>query len=773
MIAAQAQRIVETSQVSFLALPPVWVLVLVALPALLLFLRWLYRRERVEGQRWIPAGLRGLTLALLALFLMHPVRLTQKVAIERPVAAVLLDDSASMRERDLPRLARELGLPEQSTRSEVLRAQLGPPLAALQERYELLTFAFGDTLRAVGSLDDLAAADGSTRLGDALAALVAETRGRELSQVIVVSDGKSNAGRDPQAALSALLGRSVSVHAIGVGDPDVPPDLRVAGVTVPEVALVGDTVTLEVAIAARGFPGQPASLTLTDASSGEELARQDFSLADAPGTTEQVVRIGFLPEREGDLELDIRVPPRKEERDQANNTERRLLRVEPGRIKVLYVDGYARYEYRFLKDSLLRFSNVEAQCLLLDASPEFIQESTEGVPALTRFPYDASRPDENQLLAYHVVIFGDVHPADLGSDPDRILQQVKEFVEAGGGFLLQAGTRDAPREYAGTPVADILPVLLGDAETEWAAVDEGEFHPVLERPRDPHEVVTLHPDLDTNRMLWESEDGLAPLTWYHPVAQARATAEVLLRHPRSRNANGPHVLLATMYYPQGRTAYLAPDETWRWRFRFLETYREPFWKNLIRYLALNKLRRSDYRFDLSTDLGHYDIGERVAVTARVRGADFRPLEGPLVPVQLVRPDGRRETLSAERQDEGVFAGGFVATEPGSYRLWLEDPDAPDTGPRSPRIITASVPSAETDDPLLDEALLAGLAAAAGGRYEPLARAPGLLGSLADPVRERPLDEPERAELWAGYPQLLLLVGLLAAEWFVRKRGNLV
>jgi len=771
--AAQAQRIVETSHIGFLAMPPVWVLVLVALPALLLFLRWLYRRERVEGRRWVPAALRGLTLALLALFLMHPVRLTQKVAIERPVAAVLLDDSASMRERDLPALARKLGLPESASRSEVLRAQLAEPLAGLQERYELLTFAFGDTLRAVGRLDDLAAADGSTRLGDALASLVAETRGRELSQVIVVSDGKSNAGRDPQAALSALLGRSVPVQTVGVGDPDVPPDLRIAGVTVPEVALVGDTVTLEVSVAARGFPGQPASLTLTDASSGEELARQDFSLADAQGTTEQVVRIGFLPEREGDLELDIKVPPRKEERDQANNVERRLLRVEPGRIKVLYVDGYPRYEYRFLKNSLLRFSNVEAQCLLLDASPEFIQESTEGVPALTRFPYDSNQPDKNQLLDYHVVIFGDVHPADLGPDPDKILAQVKEFVEAGGGFLMQAGQRDAPREYAGTPIADILPVLLGDPETEWANVDEGPFHPVLERPRDPNEVVTLAPDLDTNRMLWESDDGLAPLTWYYPVAQARATAEVLLSHPRSRNANGPHVILATMYYPQGRTAFLATDETWRWRFRFLETYREPFWKNLIRYLALNKLRRSDYRFDLSTDLGRYDIGERVAVTARVRGTDFKPLDAPSFPVQLARPDGRRETLSAERQEDGVFAGSFVATEPGSYRLWLEDPDAPDTGPRSPRIITASVPSAETDDPLLDQALLTGLASAAGGRYVPLAKAPELISSLADPVRERALDEPERAELWAGYPQLLLLVGLLAAEWIIRKRGNLV
>ncbi|MHC5212044.1 MAG: hypothetical protein ACYTG2_15100 [Planctomycetota bacterium] len=771
--AEPAQRIVETSRVEFLNMPPVWVLALVVLPALVLFVRWLYMGERIEGNRWLPALLRGATLALLAVFLLHPVRLTQKVAVERPVAVLLVDDSASMREHDMPGLARDVGLPEQATRSEIARAVLQGPLAELEQRYELLTFAFGDTLRAVGGLNDLVASDGTTRLGDALAALVAETRGRELAQVLLVSDGRSNAGRDAQAALSALLGRQLRVSTIGVGDPDVPPDVRISGVTVPEVALAGDTVTLEVSVGARGFRGQPVSLTVSDRETRTELARQDFRLADAEGATEQVVRIGFVPELEGDLDLSITVEPRPAERDSTNNTERRLLRVEPGRIKVLYVDGYPRYEYRFLKNSLLRFTNMEVQCLMLDASPEFIQESSQGVASLTRFPYDPARPDTNLLLDYHVIIFGDVHPADLGANSDLILDQVKEFVEAGGGFLMQAGPRDAPREYAGTPIADILPVLLGDPETEWSSVDGRPFQPVLERPRDPHEVVTLHPDLDVNRALWEAEDGLAPLTWYYPVSQARATAEVLLSHPVSSNAHGPHVILATMYAPQGRTAYLASDETWRWRFRYLEAYREPFWKGLIRYLALNKLRRSDYRFDLSTDLGHYDIGQRVAVTARVRGADFKPLEAEQFDVQLVRPDGRRETLSADAEEDGVFSTSVVATEPGPYRLWLEDPLDPDGGARSPRIITASVPSTETDDPLLDETLLKGVAGATGGRYAHLEDAPAMLAALTDPVRERALDEPERAELWAGYPQLALLVALLALEWVLRKRGNLV
>ena len=773
-LANAAPDIVTTSRIDWLNLPPVWVVVLVIAPLVLLAGRWLYRDEPVEGRgRWMMAGVRVAILALVIAALMRPVRLEQRVRVERPVGVLLLDDSASLRERDMSDLADDLDLPDDATRQEVVAAALAGPLADWQQRYEVLSFAFGDALHAVGGLDDLNASDGSTRLGDALAALGAETRGRDVAQVVLVSDGRVNAGRDVAAALGPLLARRVPVNTLGVGDPDVPADLRIGSVTAPEVALAGDTVTFEVSVAARGFSGALTDVTLVDKPSGRELAREGFTLAEAEGLTEQVVRLGFVPEIEGDLDLAVSVGPLRGERDVSNNVERRLLRVEPGRIRVLYVDGYPRYEYRFLKNSLLRAGNLEVQCLLLSADGEFIQESTPGLPALTRFP-----PTLEALLEYHVILFGDVDPHHplLGSDPDRSLANVKAFVEAGGGFLMQAGNLYAPREYAGTPIAEILPVLIGDEAVEKGnMIAPGEpFRPVLTRPRDPHEIVSLVNDPDENQALWEAQGGLAELTWYHPVAKARSTADVLLEHPLSGNVHGRHALLATMYHPQGRTAYLSTDETWRWRFYYGETYREPFWRGLIRFLALNRLRRSDYGFDLSTDRSAYDIGDRVAVTARVADpTTLDPLSAESFEVQVVRPDGERDTITLPAEAVGTFTGSLVADQAGPYRLWLEDPHDPTNTPKSPRVVNAHVPSAEHDDPVLDETLLRAVAARTDGRYARLEDAADLLRRLDDPPRERPLDEPERQELWAGTRQLLLLVGLLACEWILRKRKNLV
>ena len=56
------------------------------------------------------------------------------------------------------------------------------------------------------------------------------------------------------------------------------------------------------------------------------------------------------------------------------------------KIKVLYVEGPPRYEYRYLAHALVRDPTMEAQILLLSADPGYPQYSTPGVPSIDRFP---------------------------------------------------------------------------------------------------------------------------------------------------------------------------------------------------------------------------------------------------------------------------------------------------------------------------------------------------------------------------------------------------
>ena len=56
MTLQRSSDIVETTRIEFLAMPPVWVIVLVIIPALFVFCRWVYSRERDRGAWWwLPA----------------------------------------------------------------------------------------------------------------------------------------------------------------------------------------------------------------------------------------------------------------------------------------------------------------------------------------------------------------------------------------------------------------------------------------------------------------------------------------------------------------------------------------------------------------------------------------------------------------------------------------------------------------------------------------------------------------------------------------------
>src|SRR5205823_1156812 len=107
----------------------------------------------------------------------------------------------------------------------------------------------------------------------------------------------------------------------------------------------------------------------------------------------------------------IAVPAQPDETDPANNRlERRVWVAEAQRTRILYVEGYPRYEFRFLKSLLERESaavrsnkTVDLKVLLCDADPDYPRQDRSALEALP-----ATR---DELFAnYDLVVLGDVDP---------------------------------------------------------------------------------------------------------------------------------------------------------------------------------------------------------------------------------------------------------------------------------------------------------------------------------------------------------------------------
>ena len=74
------------------------------------------------------------------------------------------------------------------------------------------------------------------------------------------------------------------------------------------------------------------------------------------------------------------------------------------------------------------------------------------------------------------------------------------------------------------------------------------------------------------------------------------------------------------------------------------------------------------------------------------------------------------------------------------------------------------------DPRLNEGFLRRLARDSGGQYAPASDAARVLGSLASTTPRSP--EPQRRDLWHEPWAYLSVIGLLSAEWILRRRWGL-
>lgn len=785
----------EVTNFKFLDAPAGWIIALVIAPSILALSFFAYRKERAPlttAQRNTLATLRALAFAVLFLALFRPVLETQQVEVEKAVLPVLFDSSASMTRADsyadeaiADRLMSLSGVTSRESlsttaRVDLVKAILARPeasLESLRDRNDVRLLAFGDELRALDSVAEWRASSNSTRLGSAIADALTEfeNRGDRVQEIVVISDGRSNSGLDlAQAAQVAALD-GVRVHCIGVGDPNEPRNVSIEAIAAPDVALVNDDVGFEVSIMSKGYEGRVTTLVIRERGKDEVLSSREITLAQSGRT--QVETLYWRPEREGEYDLEIELVTLQGEQFQDDNLRAHHLRVDPEQIKVLYVENLPRREYSFLYPILLRTKNFKAQCLLLSADKDFIQESSQGIPALTAFP-----PTKEDLLEYDVVILGDVDAYELRptvQESEEALRNLRQFVELGGGLVFIAGDVDNPMSYLGTPLEDLLPVVVGDDPEDHRArqdASKAPFRPVLENPLDPPEPVRLEKDLDRNRTLWsDPEFGLPEQEWYFAVRKAKGGAEVMLRHPENGNQFGKHVLVASTWYPSGRTLFVGFDSTWLWRKFYGSKYPERFWKSVIRYVGLNKLRKTNKRFELSTDKSVYDIHEPIRIDARIRDVDFGPLSDTRYPAQLGDPKGAITAIDLTNVDptEGLFRGTIRLALPGSYQVWLEDTAGRDPGRLSPKSFRVEVPRREWENPVLAKDALEQVAAATKARYFGAHEIPEALAAIEGDVRERLTGEPRRRELWSSWNTLLLFLALLSAEWILRKKYNLV
>jgi hypothetical protein len=783
-----------------------------------LFIGTLYLLERRAAGRFsrvaVPFALRAAAVLFILFVLLPQLRL----AFDRegwPDVAVLLDTSASMATvdewQDPAVRAKASELMRVDGLSEADRLRLAKLLVARPDS-DLLTrllterqvkvhlYSIADQAKLVAELNepgDAAAGreavnqlkpDGeSSRLGDCVRAVLKSFRGGSLAGVIAFTDGVTTVGEDLASAGRDAARAGVPLYLVGIGDAREPPDLILSDLKSDDVVLKGDQFVIDARLTARGpKPPQSVPVVLYERQGERLIERARQTVRPDPAGKPVPVRLTTTPAEAGEKTYIIDVPAQPGEAESGNNrAERVVLVVESKRLRVLYVEGHPRYEFRFAKSLLERETeavagnkSIDLRTLLLDASPGYAEQDKS---ALRGFP------TRSELFEYDVVIWGDVDPAQLPKS-QQTLQDLAEFVKVrGGGLLIIAGEQATPYRLFGSPLADLLPVVPSDA----APRDGGPPKPVAltetYRPKltpigQNHPLFRFVTDEAANARAWA---GLKPMYWAAPGYKRKLSAEVLAVHP-TRPAEGfpgeNHPLALQQFVGSGRVIFFGFDETWRWRFRAGEEHFNQFWMQAMRVLSRSRVARAELRTDKQTA---YRRDEPIRLTVRfpddapppaadvavkvsverspLKGADGSPVAGSADSqvVQLAKVEGTRATYQTL----------LTRTPEGEYRFYLTEPAATGTRPRAEAKVLP--PPGERERLEMNRADLQRAAAESRGKFYALPDAGRVIDDLPDVARV-PLNQPmPPIPLWNNLAAFALLLALFACEWLLRRRERLL
>jgi hypothetical protein len=706
---------------------------------------------------------------------------------------------------------------------------------------------------AIGESIRKAPADGGrTRLGAVLRNVANEFARRQdqhLAGVVLISDGRDTSDGEPPQQVLATMGvvkEKLRVAAIGMGNPASGKNMWVERIRAKDWVLVRDDVVFETALRHTGFndphsevqvtmevvkvadeegnPIEPRPYTLpskattemTVADLGEESTPAPVRLR-APfnetGTFQVTIRAKF--DGEDDQALDS-VP----EDDAATHE----VRVVDQRIKVLYVDNFPRYDWRFLSTYLTREpgqvqesrdvearSRFQVSVLLQESDPGFRQPTSLGETPLRHFPRTRS-----ELFAYDVIILGDVdwRRFDTTSEENsaKILELIAEFVEEGGGLALQAGVDYRnPIDFLGTPLAPLLPINVepGDkAASDNMDIDfrlqltpAGMIHPIFgvvpgmdDGVATPEWIATTWAgDTELSKhwfwwWLYRARGGLRP----GAIDLARVARPASDRKDFQTTRGEPLVVFATMGFGRGQVFWSSLDSISRIRRAQRDRVYGPFWEQVIRYLATYRLLGGNKRYKIFSDKDEYFVGETSTITITALDAKFEPLEddyldGVRIEIGddpttatglLLEGDGRPKSMREEGA-VGTYRLLLPLKTKGLVRVWIDDASKAGRGSKDRAEKRFEVRYRAREDILKvpDHTALADVMRAtnpemASPEVFPLHQMAEAVEAMQARPRERVLDRRERSQ-WDKTWVLLLITGLLALEWLLRKRYQML
>lgn len=681
------------------------------------------------------------SLIVLVLLTLNQPEFTQEVKPkEQPTLVVLHDVSGSMQTKDVinPQAPAEKPITRLDAVTPVIEPSLWTPV--------------GDRMKVVFEpfSSQPPAGEKGTDLNQALQAVA--DKHVNLRGIVLLSDGDWNIGQTPAMASSALRVKSVPVFAVGVGSEERLPDMELAASDAPTFGVVNKSLRIPFRVISWLAADKDIKVTLSG-TRGENIEK-DVRIS---GMGQQQDTIEWKPQKTGEYKLTLEIPVDEGETLTENNKLEIPITIRDEELKVLVVESYPRWEYRYLRNALERDPGVAVSCLLFHPDLDVVGG---GRGYLSQFPTEA------ELFEFDVVFLGDVGISAKQLSPQDCVN-LKQLVRSqAAGLVFLPGFRGYQNSLQTSELEELYPVVLDQAHPKGHGSPRPARFSLTEAGR--RSLLTrLEPDDNDNERVW---NGLPGFQWYAAAQRAKIGSQVLATHDSDSSSFGRVPLIATRTSGTGKVLFMGTDGAWRWRKGVEDLYHYRFWGQVVRWMAYQRNMSQGEAMRLFYSPDRPEAGNVLTLNANVMSTAGDPLRTGTVIVQTVSPSGQTDSVRLAPAGEdswGLFTGSFTPTEGGQYKLVTS---CAETGGRLETTISVQGQERELIGQPTRTDILKEIAQVTRGELSTVSEIQGLVNRIAAMPEPEPIIR--RFRLWSHPAWGGLIVVLLGVFWTGRKLAGL-
>lgn len=684
--------------------------------------------EVTRTKRLLLTVLRGTALTFVLLAICEPIVRFISSHTQKPVIAVLADNSLSMSQTD-----------EHGSKERILTSLLNSDeLRRFSSSADVQLFSFSNAVLPL-SPESLRANGGTTNISLAIQSSLKNID--NLQGIILLSDGNYTEGPNP---LYDAEKSRIPIFTVGIGDTIEQKDISVSTVKTNSIGYVDAAIPVDATIKASGISSRQSTVQLLE--DGKKIAEQNIAVSSPDGITEIPARFSYTPSTDGAKKLSVVVGSVQGEFTEKNNSRSALIKILKNKMNIVVIAGALSPDVSAVMQTLDQDKNIDAPLFFQLPSGDF-KSNRENLVL------------QSSLAKADCIILIGFPTAQTTSNS---LENLSQLIRSRSLPLLFISSRTLDMRKVRT-MESLFPFTVSSER-----IDEQSVLPnVFPKTR-------LHQLLQNESSSWEK---LPPIFYSLQTFAVKPESQNLLG-VKIQNVPLNDPLFLTRSIGNTKSAAILGYGIHRWKVlassnNATKSFFDVWFSSLVRWLAT---REQDKFVRVEPSKEFYSQGEQIEFSAQVYNQSYQPVNNADVHLTVrSKENNQRYETNLTSLESGRYEGSVENVPEGEYAYSasaIKDGDTLGTAIGRISVGEQSIEFAETK---MNKPLMKQLANSSGGEYSDADAFPLLLKKIEqrNELKTEEVTHTSEFELWNLPSFLTIIVVLFGIEWLIRKQSGML